>query len=75
VIQLKKVKCDIINIYKNNLTPSQSNARSAYIYYNNSKQAMEKWVVYSAVLTLVFVTPEDDPLRSKHVVWVKINVA
>jgi hypothetical protein len=40
-------------IYKNNLTPSQSNAGSAYIYYNNSKQAMEKWVVYSAVLTLV----------------------
>jgi hypothetical protein len=62
------VKCDIINIYKNNLTPSQSNAGSSYIYYNNSKQATKKCVVYSAVLTLVFVTPEYDPLRSKHVV-------
>jgi hypothetical protein len=40
-----------------------------------SRQAMEKWVAYSAVLTPVFVTPEDDPLRSKHVVLVKINVA
>jgi hypothetical protein len=32
-------------------------------------------VALSAILTPVLVTPEDDPLRSKHVVRVKINVA